>query len=1751
VAQAEEPDSYDDELARIDASIADLKIRDMAAAKERTQIAAKIQAAQFQRDILAHANQQKARKPRRVRRKPPIPDEPPTADPPPHGALPPLADRPPRGQAPREQTPREQAPRGQTPRGQTQRERAPRGQMPPGDARPSWSEPGTPRTGPPGVATDGVTLLVDDPPPGERPAPAPRRPQDVPHEPEASSQSVQNILLVLGALLLGVAAVVFAGVAVSNPLARATILAVATAIALSVAPGIARRGLTSTAETVAAVGLVLLPMTIFALHGSALVGGSAVPVPPYLGVTFAITAVASFLYAGATRLVAPRCATVIALQPVPPLLAQPFIESPAGWGLALTGTAILDLLLLTTVIRRGPLVPRWPWGRPGAADRESVAEADARDIGAADFAARDAGPDPADPAAYGPDAPARPETRPEEPDLIIESLTGNRRSRWRPSRIFPGPRPAGAPAAGSVPLAPPATPPSADWLRELTFALLCAAVAGALLYAGGALIGADTVADAVRSGLILVLAAVTASAAARLLNQVTARNIAGGVLTLAVIGAVARIADVASPPWTLAAAAAAVAVTGVVVAMVPEDVRRGPQYASAGALTVIGIFVALGALRAAVAPVQAARPVWHADTAAYARTIAEAAGPAGWLLAFSALLVTIAAALALPAQVRHEGAVAGVALTALAVPASLGLPWAEAPWPLVIAAIGLGAAGLMARTKRIAIAHVAAAGVVGLFGAGSALSASWLTAAVLTALAGAGVMVAIAARQIPVRLYAWLIGDWASGAAALAIPGAAVTAVLAVADPGTGPPPTESVTVRALAWGFFAVAGTLTYAAVFQVARREISLPLTVGTGLGALAMALAAIFAPGATAPDVWVGALLLVAAGLLFFAKSIDNGRRADRILDGPDIAAAGATVAVVGALARVGALAFPAAPLVVAAIVVFVVGLGVRALPVEWRRGPVRGLVLAGLVAGALAGWLALSAGLRILAAPGPVWASDISGYSAASSPGAWQGPVALVIVAIAAATALPRPMSYDVGAICAALATIGAPAAFGLPWWSPLLVGGAVAVGYGVAAAAATDPRAAYDRAGVAAVVSLHFAAVGLVRPWSTALALALIVLTGILVAGLCRSGVAPITGTAGYPDRGDRPAGDTATDAQILAVDDTGMPRHRALIGGAATLGLLLAVPGVFAAVAADQGRNAQIVLTAALAASSLSLAVLAVAGRWIPQYLPWATFGLVGGATLTAIASLPTPHPTALYAAAAALLGVIAEMLRAATPAPGITVAAVQSTWSDGLYRRPRWTELRPSGLRGRWLVDPATGAVVVAILPTALALISIAPALKAALLDPLGQTQHIWDGPIAALTSPEAGSVDGTSVLAAVLLTVAAALAATGFGGKAAESVPVILPGLAVTLLIAPIALDATWPASTSAALVVFTISMLGLALTPPPVATRASLLRGTRTVVFVLGLLAGGAGLAGSLATQPLTLFTLGSAVGVGLVAALAGRTQRARILGWLFAAVMGQFFVLAVALAAGLTRTWAAFGVLAVGALLLILESALPRLGRPEYRAEATTVEWTGYASAVLAGVLAFDSPAHLAALLAAWGAVLGLAVSRPGRSHRQRRWLFWLAIGFEFIGWCLFMTLSNIAVPEAYTLPFAALALLAGILEARQRPEVSSWAAYGPALVAAFVPTIGIVLVTQAGDLRQVLLLLGAVATLIIGSRLQQQAPVVVGAVATAIAAIHFAVTLVGPWLVLVPLGVVLLLLGATNENRRRTQERVRGALVRMR
>ncbi|GIJ77962.1 hypothetical protein SAMN05443287_105321 [Micromonospora phaseoli] len=1614
-----------DHLAEIERSIAEIKAREAAIASEQRQLAAKMQAAIFQRDILSHAGNagderlKQATRPRRVlRRRPP-------RRPSSEGAA----------TAPREPSADNAAPPPRVPR------------QGPGSGPPDPPPPTSP-----------VWLDADNPE----------------HPPEASSREVQNIPLGLGALLLGVAAVVFAVVATSSmdALARLGILLLATVLMLIAPPVLVRRGLTSTAETIAAVGLLLVPLTGYALWAVDRIGNGAVSGASFAGVIFAFTAAVAVGYAGWTRLRAPRFATVLAAQPVVPLLAYDRVTGAAGWALVLTVVALLDLWLA-----RSPVTVEQPLTEtPTAPGRTSTPRQRQAD--------------------------GRPEGAPEESGELLDPTAGS--TAAAPSRPVPG-------------------------LRELTWALHGVAVAVALAYAVTALLQTSTVAGATGAGVVLLLAATACLAGTLALRRPPLPDIGAGVLTLAVIGALGRIASVALPGRALLLIAAVITVTGLAVRAVPESARRGPQLASAVALTVSGVVVAGSALRAGIAPVQAALPAWAADLDRYPAELAAAVGPAAWQLAVSAFLLTVAAVLALPPEIRREFAVTGAALTALAVPASFALSWTLAPWPMVLAAIGIGVVGLSARTSRAALAHAVAAALVGLAGAGAALARPALTAAVLITIVVAGALIAAAPRIRLAPATADIVSAWAAGGAAFALPGAVAAFVAATLPAGATltPASLREATVPILAASFLAVCVTLGYAAVVQVSQRQIPAPLSVGTGLGALVVAAAAFGAPGATVADAWVGALLLVSAVLLFLAPSIDAGRRSDLTLDGSDLAAAAVTAALVATLLRIGAVLAPGGQLAVAAALVLVVAVAARAMPEQWRRGPVLGLAVGGVLIGLLAGWMALRGGVGVLATPGPIWNGDLTGWPAAPTGGAtWQGPIALALLAVAAGILLPPPWRYDVAGVAAVLATIGAPAAFNLAWWSPVLIGGMVATIFGMAAVASIDPRAALSRITVAGVVALHAAGAGLVRPWTTALALTSIVLIGAVVAALARSMAEPL----------------------VEDIEAEGMPPHLAQIGGAGIGAALLALPGATAALAAEFGHSPQVVLTAGLAASSLGLAAVAAVRRQVPQYLPWANAGVVGGASVTALAAVPLHLPVGVYAAAAALLGVLAELVRGATEPP-VGAAQPVRRWSvllDGALRR------LPDDARRRWRVSPAAGALAAAALPTVLALVSIAPALMAALVDPHRTLSRIWQGPPPALLDPPPAAVNSTHVLAALLLTATAALAATGFsGGRRSRAVPVVLPGAAVTLLIAPIALGGGWPASTLSALAVFTISMLGLALTAPPaLVERARSLRLARVLVFVIGLAAGGAGLAGSLATRELTLFTLGGAVGVGLVAALYGITSRARILGWLFASLMAQLFVLTAGLVAGFAAVWSAFGVLAVGAALQAFAATLPRLRRPEAQREAATVEWSGYAAALIALALAFDSPRHIAALLAAWGAVLGLAAARPGRRPMERRILFWAVVVCEITAWWILMRVADVALPEAYTLPFAALALLVGVLELRQRPDLSSWVAYGPALVAAFVPTLAIVLATDSSTMRQVLLLLGAVAVLVFGSMSQQQAPVIVGAVVTAIAAVHALFSL-GPWLALIPVGFLLLILGASNERRRRAQERLQTALRGMR
>ncbi|WP_433058396.1 SCO7613 C-terminal domain-containing membrane protein [Dactylosporangium sp. CS-033363] len=169
---------------------------------------------------------------------------------------------------------------------------------------------------------------------------------------EASTKTVQNVLFVLGGLLLAAAAIVFTAVAWASfgVLGRATILAVVTLLTLAVPPLVMRRGLRATAETFASLGLLLVVLDGYAAWYVNLAGLARGTLPTtYAGITFAATAVIAGGYAALTRLRAPRLAAVVAIQPVLPLLALHRGFGATGWTLVFVCVAAVALLLARTV----------------------------------------------------------------------------------------------------------------------------------------------------------------------------------------------------------------------------------------------------------------------------------------------------------------------------------------------------------------------------------------------------------------------------------------------------------------------------------------------------------------------------------------------------------------------------------------------------------------------------------------------------------------------------------------------------------------------------------------------------------------------------------------------------------------------------------------------------------------------------------------------------------------------------------------------------------------------------------------------------------------------------------------------------------------------------------------------------------------------------------------------------------------------------------------------------------------------------------------------------------------------------------------------------------------------------------------------------------------------------------------------------------------------------------------------------------
>lgn len=170
--------------------------------------------------------------------------------------------------------------------------------------------------------------------PGPAPAFAPRS--------EASAPRVQNVLLLLGGVLLTIAAMAFTLVSWGHLgiVGRAAVLGTVTLATLATPLPLLRRGLRSTAEAVAGLGLALMVLDAYAMHEAALTDTDGTAYA-----AFATTALAVLWAAYGTALDTlrlPRPAALIAAQ-LPLLLGAIAVDAgPYGITAALLVTAAAD-----------------------------------------------------------------------------------------------------------------------------------------------------------------------------------------------------------------------------------------------------------------------------------------------------------------------------------------------------------------------------------------------------------------------------------------------------------------------------------------------------------------------------------------------------------------------------------------------------------------------------------------------------------------------------------------------------------------------------------------------------------------------------------------------------------------------------------------------------------------------------------------------------------------------------------------------------------------------------------------------------------------------------------------------------------------------------------------------------------------------------------------------------------------------------------------------------------------------------------------------------------------------------------------------------------------------------------------------------------------------------------------------------------------------------------------------------------------
>ncbi|MER7416297.1 hypothetical protein ABT346_05835 [Micromonospora peucetia] len=793
----------------------------------------------------------------------------------------------------------------------------------------------------------------------------------------------------------------------------------------------------------------------------------------------------------------------------------------------------------------------------------------------------------------------------------------------------------------------------------------------------------------------------------------------------------------------------------------------------------------------------------------------------------------------------------------------------------------------------------------------------------------------------------------------------------------------------------------------------------------------------------------------------------------------------------------------PLLTALVLVALAG-AVRLLPVGWRTGPRAGALavvggtgqFAVLLAVALAG---ATAGRSL-----PPWRGAAAGPDLGQG---WQLPVVIALTVAALGLLLPRAARPALAAIGGAAVVLAVPAGWPSPWPAVVALDMVAAVGLLAVAVGRPGIRSwtVLTSAVAGSVLLGHGLLVGLAAPAGAGAALAVVLVAGVVVAVLGRRGTAVQRGVAGV----------------ALAVVPIAVP-------AGAVVALIAGAPAWW------QAR-------AALAAVALlPVGLLAVRRHW-PDLRAYASVGVAVAVAAVGLAPVvvPADEPVTLYAAVTVLLATLGGAARSdialRVTGVGLLVVSVAAAVPVALTAL-----VAPYGTVSPWAGAPTVGADPGA-LPAGLALAVLAVA---------GVLAGLPDRRVVR-TAPEQPAGD-------VPRHPGAGAPAVGAGWWRAALVA--LPFAATSLPVLLVAAGVPWPVLPVVTLLGGVAVVLVAALSAP----RPLL----APVGVPVGLVLATAGLLGLLATRAGTIVGLGVLVVAATVVGVAARRVDARLGGALVAVAAATGLAVVAPLAGGLSLRTAAFSVLAVAVLTLAAAAvsagvarrsaavgsvSLPAVARPGPGA-AVALDAAAQAVALVALLLAVGSLRHAAAVCVLWGAAVALRVLRRGESA-DRRWTFaGIAGGSELLGGWLLLAAGDVALLEAYTVPVAALALVAGVVALRNRPGLTSWLALGPGLAAALLPSLVSVLVApDPQPWRRLLLGAAALGAVLAGATRRWQAPVLLGGVTLALLALHELVRgwdLLPRWIFLAVGGFALIGLATTYERRRRDLARLRAAVGRM-